>query len=52
MQIQRDLPVTVYLRGPFTYEIAALVQAGSNTILTGDSTAKMRLKKCILGGNL
>lgn len=37
-------PVTVYLRGPFTYEIAALVQAGSNTILTGDSTAKMRLK--------
>jgi len=37
-------PITVYLRGPFTYEIAALLLAGSNTILTGDSSAKWRLK--------
>lgn len=37
-------PITVYLRGPYTYEISAWLQIGSNTILTGDSTAKLRLK--------
>ncbi len=37
-------PITVYLRGPYTYEIAAGLLAGNNTILTGDSTAKLKLK--------
>ncbi len=37
-------PVTVYLRGPFTYELASWLLIGNNTILTGDPTAKLRLK--------
>jgi hypothetical protein len=37
-------PVTVYLRGPFTYELASWLLVGNNTIFTGDSTAKLRLK--------
>lgn len=37
-------PITVYLRGPFTYELASWLLIGSNTILTGDQTAKLRLK--------
>lgn len=37
-------PVTVYLRGPFTYELSSWLLVGNNTILTGDPTAKLRLK--------
>lgn len=37
-------PVTVYLRGPFTYELSSWLLVGNNTIFTGDSTAKLRLK--------
>jgi hypothetical protein len=37
-------PVTVYLRGPFTYELSSWLLIGNNTILTGDPTAKLRLK--------
>lgn len=37
-------PVTVYLRGPFTYELTSWLLVGNNTILTGDKTAKLRLK--------
>lgn len=37
-------PVTVYLRGPFTYELASWLLVGNNTIFTGDKTAKLRLK--------
>jgi hypothetical protein len=36
-------PVTVYLRGPFTYELSSWLLVGNNTILTGDPTAKLRL---------
>ena len=39
-----SLPVTVYLRGPFTYELSSWLLVGNNTIFTGDSTAKIRLK--------
>lgn len=34
---------TVYLKGPFTYDIRSSCLIGSNTELTGDSTAKLRL---------
>jgi hypothetical protein len=34
---------TVYLRGPFTYTISKSLLIGSNTILTGDSTATVKL---------
>ncbi|WP_394697743.1 disaggregatase related repeat-containing protein [uncultured Methanomethylovorans sp.] len=34
---------TVYLKGPNTYWIDATIQMGSNTILTGDSTACIKL---------
>jgi len=37
-------PVTVYLRGSFIYELASWLLVGNNTILTGDKTAKLRLK--------
>ncbi len=37
-------PVTVYLRGPFIYELSSWLLVGNNTILTGDKTAKLRLK--------
>jgi len=37
-------PVTVYLRGPFTYELTSWLLVGNNTIFTGDKTAKLRLK--------
>lgn len=37
-------PITVYLRGPFTYDLASWLLIGNNTILTGDSTACVRLK--------
>jgi len=36
-------PVTIYLRGPYTYDLASWLLFGSNTILTGDTTAKLRL---------
>jgi len=36
-------PITTYLRGPYTYDISAQLFAGSNTILTGDTTAVLRL---------
>jgi parallel beta-helix repeat protein len=36
-------PVTVYLRGPYTYDLTDYLLAGSNTILTGDTTAVIRL---------
>mgnify|MGYP000885202262 CR=1 FL=1 len=35
---------TVYLRGPHTYNISNLLLMGSNTVLTGDSTAIIRLE--------
>jgi hypothetical protein len=34
---------TVYLRGPYTYDIALSLEIGSDTELTGDSTACLRL---------
>jgi len=34
---------TVYLKGPFTYVIADTLLIGSNTILEGDSSAKIKL---------
>jgi PKD repeat protein len=34
---------TVYLKGPFIYDIESSCLIGSNTELTGDSTAKLRL---------
>ncbi|MDQ1275579.1 MAG: hypothetical protein QG610_1153 [Euryarchaeota archaeon] len=34
---------TVYLKGPFTYVIDDTLLIGSNTILTGDSSAKIKL---------
>ena len=34
---------TVYLKGPFVYDIENSCLVGSNTELTGDSTAKLRL---------
>ena len=34
---------TVYLKGPFVYDIESSCLIGSNTELTGDSTAKLRL---------
>jgi len=34
---------TVYLKGPFTYVIDDTILIGSNTVLTGDSTATMKL---------
>ncbi len=34
---------TVYLKGPFVYDIEGSCLIGSNTELTGDSTAKLRL---------
>jgi hypothetical protein len=34
---------TVYLKGPFVYDIKSSVLIGSNTELTGDSSAKLRL---------
>lgn len=45
-------PVTVYLRGPFTYDLASWLLIGSNTILTGDSTAHVRLKTNAGWGNI
>lgn len=36
-------PVTVYLRGPYTYDLTDNLLAGSNTIFTGDTTAVLRL---------
>ena len=36
-------PVTVYLRGPFTYDLTDSVLGGSNTIFTGDTTANLRV---------
>ncbi len=39
-----SLPVTVYLRGPYTYDLASWLLVGNNTIFTGDKTAKLRLK--------
>jgi hypothetical protein len=35
---------TVYLRGPFTYDLGSWLLIHSNTILTGDSSARLRLK--------
>ena len=37
-------PVTVYLRGPFTYQLSSWLLIGDNTILTGDFSAIVRLK--------
>jgi hypothetical protein len=37
-------PVTVYLRGPFTYQLSSWLLVGDNTILTGDFSAIVRLK--------
>ena len=37
-------PITVYLRGPYTYELSSWLVVGNNTIFTGDLTAKLRLK--------
>jgi len=34
---------TVYLKGPFTYVIDDTILIGSNTVLTGDSTATIKL---------
>jgi hypothetical protein len=34
---------TVYLKGPFVYDIRSVCLIGSNTELTGDSSAKLRL---------
>lgn len=34
---------TVYLKGPFVYDITSSCLIGSNTELTGDSTAKLKL---------
>lgn len=34
---------TIYLKGPFTYNIGDTLLIGSNTILEGDSTAKVKL---------
>jgi hypothetical protein len=34
---------TVYLKGPFTYDISDSLQIGSNTILEGDSGTKIKL---------
>lgn len=36
-------PITIYLRS-HTYELDSWLLAGNNTILTGDSTAKLKLK--------
>jgi hypothetical protein len=36
---------TVYLRGPNTYWIDSTLNVGANTILTGDSTARIKLIK-------
>ena len=39
---------TVYLRGPFTYDIYSTnLKIGSNTKLTGDSTACLRLHNSV-----
>jgi PKD repeat protein len=35
--------ITVYLKGPFVYDINSSCLIGSNTELTGDSSAKLRL---------
>ena len=40
---QEDAGSTVYLKGPFVYDIKGSCLIGSNTELTGDSTAKLRL---------
>jgi hypothetical protein len=42
---------TVYLRGPFTYDIQSSLQIGNSTILTGDSTAKLRLHDHVTWAN-
>ncbi|MFA6768894.1 MAG: right-handed parallel beta-helix repeat-containing protein, partial [Parabacteroides sp.] len=34
---------TVYLRGPYTYDIQETLRIGSSTVFTGDSTAVLRL---------
>ena len=39
------LGTTVYLKGPFVYDIESSCLIGSNTELTGDSSAKLRLAK-------
>jgi len=36
-------PITVYLRGPYIYDLTDSLLVGSNTILTGDATAIVRL---------
>ncbi len=38
---------TVYLKGPFVYDIRGSCLIGSNTELTGDSTAKLRLANLV-----
>lgn len=38
---------TVYLRGPFTYDIALSLEIGSDTELTGDSTACAKLHAAV-----
>ncbi len=35
---------TIYLRGPYTFNINSTIIVGSNTVLTGDSTAVIKLK--------
>lgn len=38
----------IHLKGPFTYDLTGQVLIGSNTILSGDSTAKLRLNNSCL----
>lgn len=45
-------PVTIYLRGPFTFGISGRLFIGSNTILTGDSTACIRVQDYACGNNI